>query len=138
MRDQVKKVNYCYLTLPSRAGQGAKILGILREANINLLAFSGFPVKSGKAQVDLVPEDMAKLLRVAKKNDWRLSKTKRGFVVQGSDRIGAVAGHLQKLADAKINVTALDALASGKGQYGMILWVKQKDYNHAAKVLGAK
>ena len=32
----------------------------------------------------------------------------------------------------------VDAVSAGKGRYGMILWVKAKDYGRAAKALGAK
>ena len=138
MADRVKMVNYVYLTVPNRAGQGAKVLGALREADVNLLAYTGFPGKGGKAQLDLVPENMAKLRRVAKKQGWRLSTVKRGFLIQGGDQIGAVHRHIDKLASNKVNVTAADAVAAGKGRYGMILWVKPKDYARAAKVLKAK
>jgi hypothetical protein len=138
MADRVRKASYCYLTVPNRAGQGAKILNEIKLAGVNLLAYSGFPVKGGKAQLDLVAENMAKLRRVAKKNDWRMSKLKKGFVIQGKDEIGAVHRHVQKLADQRISVTAADAVSAGKGRYGMILWVKPKDYNRAARILKAK
>jgi hypothetical protein len=138
MADRVRKVNYCYAKVSARAGQGAAILGALREAGVSLLAFSGFPVGGGKAQLDLVSNDMAAVRRVARKGGWRLSKNKRGFLVQGGDQVGACHRQLQKLADQKINVTAADAVAAGKGRYGMILWVKPKDYARAARVLGAK
>ncbi|UCC74613.1 MAG: hypothetical protein JSV86_08715 [Gemmatimonadota bacterium] len=138
MADRVKKVNYVYVTVPNRAGQGAKLLGELREAGVNLLAYSGFPGKGGKAQLDLIPEDMAALKRVAKKQGWRLSKAKKGFLVQGNDAVGAVHRHIDKLAANRINITAADAVAAGKQRYGMILWVKPKDYSRAARVLKAK
>jgi len=138
MADRVRKANYCYVTVTGRAGQGAKVLGALSEAGVNLLAFSGFPVKGGKAQLDLLAPDTAAVRRVAKKNDWRLSATKKAFLVQGEDQTGAVYRHIQKLADEKINVTAADAVAAGKGRYGMLLWVKPKDYARAARVLNAK
>lgn len=138
MADRVKKVNYVYVTVPNRAGQGAQVLGELREAGVNLLAYSGFPGKSGKAQLDLIPESMSELRRVAKKKGWRLSKAKRGFLVQGSDQVGSVHRHIDKLAANKINITAADAVAAGKKRYGMILWVKPKDYARAARVLRAK
>ncbi len=35
-------------------------------------------------------------------------------------------------------VTAVDAAAAGKGRYGMILWVKPKNYARAARALGAR
>ena len=138
MADRVKKINYCYVKVPSRAGQGARILAELREAGVNLLAFTGFPDKGGKSQLDLIPENMTALRRVARENGWRLSKVKKGFLITGSDAIGVAHRHLDKLANNRINVTAADAVSAGKGRYGMILWVKAKDYNRAARALRAK
>ena len=138
MADRVKKVTYCYVKIPNRAGQGDRILGELERAGVNLLALSGFPAGGGKTQFDLIPESMADLKRVARKNRWKLSRTKKGFVVYGGDRIGAVHRHHHKLAKAGINVIAADAVMAGGGRYGMILWVKPKDYARAARVLGAK
>jgi hypothetical protein len=138
MADRVKKVSYCYVRVPNRAGQGQKVLGKLREEGVNLLAYSGFPTKGGKAQLDFIPEDVVALRRVARKNGWRLSKAKKGFLVTGQDRLGAVDRHIGRLADAKISVTAADAVMAGKGRYGMILWVKPKYYARAARALGAK
>ena len=138
MADRVRKVSYCYLTVPRRSGHGARVLGELKDAGVSLQAFSGFPTKGGKAQLDLVTDNMAGVRRVARKNHWRLSKTKKGFLVQGADTVGAVERHTRRLADTKISVTAADAVAAGKGRYGMVLWVKPKDYSRAAKALGAK
>ena len=136
--DRVKKVSYCYPIVPNRAGQGARVLGELSDAGIDLLAYSGFPVGGGRSQLDLVVDDIGPLRRVARKNGWRLSKVKKGFLIQGSDKVGAVNRHLQKLADAKINVTAADGVSAGQGRYGMILWVKPRDYARAARALGAR
>lgn len=138
MADRVRKVRYCYITIPNRAGQGVKVLGAIKEAGVNLLAYSGFPMKGGKAQLDFVVESTARLARLAKKNGWRLSKPKRGFLTQGDDKVGAVHRHIQRLADQKISITAAQAVSAGKGRYGMILWVKAKDYSRAAKALRAK
>jgi hypothetical protein len=138
MADRVLKANYCYLTLSNRAGQGEKVLGELKDAGVNLLAFTAFPIKGGKAQVDLVAENLTSLKRVARKNGWRLSKTKKGFLIQGDERIGAVHRQVKKLADEKINITAADAMCAGKGRYGMLMWVKPKDYARAARILKAK
>ena len=138
MPDRVRKVNYCYPVVPNRAGQGARILSEISSAGINLLAYSGFPVGSGKSQLDFVVDELGPLRRVARKNGWRLSKPKKGFLIQGSDQVGAVHRHLQKLADAKINITAADAVSAGQGRYGMLLWVKPRDYARAARALGAR
>ncbi len=138
MADRVRKVNYAYVTVPNRAGQGEKILGELRQAGLNMLAFSAFPARARTSQIDIVAENMAALRRIAKKNAWRLSKVKKGFLVQGKDEVGTVHRHVRKLATQKVNVIAADAVCAGKGRYGMILWVKPTDYGRAARLLGAK
>ena len=138
MSYRVRKVNYCKLMVSSRAGQGAKVLSAVREAGISMQAFSGFPVGGGKAQVDLVSDDIASIRRLAKKERWRLSDTKKAFLVQGSDEIGAIHKVIKKLADEKINITAADAVAAAGGRYGMIMWVKPKDYRRATRILKAK
>jgi hypothetical protein len=132
-----KKVRYVALKVPSRAGQGAAVLDAVAKAGINLLAFTGFP-EGGRAQIDLVTDDVGKLRRVAKAEGWRVSPVKRGFVIQGRDRVGAVHRQLAKLARAGVNVTAVDAVSAGRGRFGMVLWVKPRDQAKAARALGAR
>ncbi len=138
MADRVRKINYCYTKVSARAGQGAALLSKLRDAGVDLLAFTGFPIGGGEAQLDFVSNDMAGVRRVVRKEGLRLSKTKKGFLVQGSDEVGACHRQLKKLADKRINVTAVDALAAGRKRYAMILWVKPKDYARASRALRAK
>jgi len=68
---------------------------------VNLLAFSGFPEGRG-AQMDFSPTDTAAFKSVAKANKWKLVGPKHGFVIQGDDRVGAIADIVGTLADAKI------------------------------------
>ena len=138
MADRVRRVSYAYVMVPNRPGQGARITDELREAGVNLLAYTAFPTRGGKAQVDLIAEDLGTIRRIARRNGWRLSDARKGFLVQGDDRVGAVHKLLKKLADQKINVTAADAVTAGKGRYGMLLWVRPKDYARAAAALRAK
>ncbi len=138
MADRVRKVNYCYVKVPHRAGQGVALLGALRDANVSLLAFSGFPFKAGISQLDLVAAKLGPVRRVAKKLGLRVSKPKKAFLIQGKDRLGAVHKHMRKLKDQKINITAAHAVCAGNGRYGMILWVKQGQYARAARALNAK
>ncbi len=75
--------------------------------------------------------------RVARQNGWRVSKVKKGFLITGNDQLGAAHRHISRLGSAGINITAADAVAAGKGRYGMILWVRPNQYNRAARVLKA-
>jgi hypothetical protein len=136
MTDTVRKVDYFYIEAPNKPGEGAKVLSALQELGVNLLAFSGFP-QGRRAQIDFVPEDAAKFKAAARKAGLKLSPRKTCFLVQGEDRIGAVAEIMRKLSEVGINVTAIDAVGAGEGRYGAILWVDPAAVRKAAKVLGA-
>lgn len=136
MADTVRVVDYFYVMVPQRPGVGAALLAELRQAGVNLLAFSGFPSGRG-AQIDFVPEDPAAFRAAAKKAKWKLTGPKRALLVMGDDRSGVVADLMQRLADAKINVTAIDAVCAGSGRYGAILWTAPRDVTRTARRLGA-
>ena len=85
MTDSVRKADYFYVEVANQAGAGATYLKALREAGVNLLAFTGFP-SGRKAQIDFIPEDTTAFRAAAKKNKWKLSVRKTVFLVQGDDR----------------------------------------------------
>ena len=135
MADTVKKVEYRYLTVPDRAGEGGRVLAALRDAGVNLVAVHAFP-SGGAAQFDLVAEDSAALEQAATQAGLQLSPKKSALLVQGDDRPGAVVALLEKLGNEGINVTALDAVVAGGGRFGGLIWVDQNDVDRAARVLG--
>jgi hypothetical protein len=136
MPDIVQRVEYFYVQVPDRPGEGARYLTALSEAGINLLAFSGFPEGRG-SQLDFVPVDPAAFRGFARRSKWKVTGPRRAFLLSGEDRVGVIAEVYGKLAAAKINVTALDAVCAGAGRYGAILWVAARDYRKAATRLGA-
>jgi hypothetical protein len=137
MADTVRGVDYYYVTVPDAPGEGQRILSALKDSGVNLLAFLGFPLGGGQSQIDLVPEDAESLREAAEEAGVMLSEAKRALLIQGGDRVGAVADTLAKLAQANVNVTAAAATGAGSGRYGMIVWVAPTDYERAAAVLGA-
>jgi hypothetical protein len=137
MADTVRSVEYYYVTVPDTPGEGQRVLSALRDSGVNLHAFLGFPLGGGQAQIDLVPEEPDSLREAADRSGIALSEAKRAFLIQGDDRVGAVAETTAKLAEAGINLTAAAATAAGSGRYGMIAWVAPADYERAAEVLGA-
>ncbi len=135
MAETIRRVDYFYILTPDKPGEGARALATLREAGINLLAFTGFPKGRG-SQLDFVPADPAAFVQAAKKARWKLSPRKTAFLIEGEDRVGALADIAARLAAAKINVTATDAICAGAGRYGALIWVKPRDVKRAAQALG--
>ncbi|HEX2493415.1 MAG TPA: hypothetical protein VHK24_06530 [Steroidobacter sp.] len=138
MANEIRQTSYVYITTPNKAGEAARVFRALRDGGISLLASVGFPAGRAKAQIDLVTDDLDALKSVAKKQKWKLSRVKRAFLVEGADVVGAALEPLDKLAEAKINITAVAGVAGGDGRYGMIFWVEPRDYRRAAKLLGAQ
>ena len=132
----VKTAEYFYLEVPERAGEGARVLGTLRDAGVNLLAVSGFPA-GRRAQIDLIPEEPAAFRATAKKAGWKVTGPKKVFLIDGEDRMGVMADVMERLAAAKINVIASQAVCAGAGRFGAILWVAPRDVKRAAKALEA-
>lgn len=137
MADTVRGIDYYYVTVPDAPGEGQRILSSLKDGGVNLLAFLGFPLGGGKSQIDLVPEDPESLRDAAQRAGITLSGAKPAFLIQGDDRVGAVADVTAKLAEANINLTAAAAASAGSGRYGMIVWVPAAEYERAAEALGA-
>ena len=133
----IRKADYYTMNVSQRPGAGAKLLGAMKAAGVNLLAFTGFP-SGGGAQVDFIPENSVTFRQAAKKAGLRISKRKTVFLARGDDRVGALTGVLGRLAAAKINLVSLSAVTAGKRRYGMVFWVKKKDIARTSRLLGAR
>jgi predicted amino acid-binding ACT domain protein len=134
MAETVQLVEYFYVQVPDKPGEGARLLAQLKEAGVNLLAFSGFPA-ARKGQLDFVPEDAKAFKAAARQAKWHLSPAKKVFLITGDDRVGVGADLLGKLAAAKLNILASHAITAGAGRFGMLLWVKPGDVRKAARAL---
>jgi hypothetical protein len=129
------KLDYYSVVVPNKPGKGAHLLATLKEAGVNFVAVWGYPVGKSKARFDLVAEDPALLKKAAKQLKIDLGKKRTAFQITGADHPGAVAEILAKLADKKINVEAIQAVAAGAGVFGAVLQVDPDDVKKAAKAL---
>jgi hypothetical protein len=136
MSEMIRKVDYYYTTTADKPGEGTRLLTVLKQAGVGLLAVHGFP-SARKAQIDFIPTDPAAFVAAAKSAKIKLSKAKTAFLVEGEDRAGAMADVMARLSAIKINVTAISGVCAGMGRYGAILWVKARDVKKAAAALGA-
>src|SRR3989338_1242952 len=97
MADTIRSVDYFYVTVPDKPGEGARVLGALRDAGVNLRVYSGFPA-GRRSQLDFVPADPAAFRAVAKGLKLKVAGPKRAFLIEGGDRGGAGGGSRGKRA----------------------------------------
>src|SRR5437899_11291555 len=101
MPDTIRRVSYYYTTISDKPGEGARLLETMRSAGVNLLAFHAFP-SARKAQVDFVPADAVAFMAAAKDAKIKLSKPKTAFLIDGDDRVGALAGILARSEERRV------------------------------------
>jgi len=138
MPDEIRRIDYYDVTVADKPGEAARILTALEAAGVNLIAFSGFPQGSRKAQLDFMAEDGAVFKKAARAAGLKLGPRKTGFLVQGEDHAGAAAAIARRLSEAGINLTSLQTICAGGGRFGGLFWVKPPDVRKAAGALGAK
>ena len=131
-----QRIPYFMANLEDRPGELLKIMQDLKSKNINLAGVWGFATSPGRAQMYAVAKNPDKL-RNAWKASGLLAEEGSGFFVKGPDRVGALLKTLEALANAGVNINAIDAVAVG-GQFGSFIWVNPADVQRAAEVLGAK
>jgi hypothetical protein len=137
MAEKIRQVVHYTATIPNQVGAGARVLGALRHAGVNLIALWGYPYRSGRARIEFIPENGAKFAAAAKRAGLKLSRKQMAIFVSGNDRPGAVASVLEKLAAARVSVDAVQAVCGGAGRYGAVVYLSPTATRKAAKVLGA-
>ena len=135
MGDTVRRVEYFSIEVPDRPGEAFRVLQAFVSAGINLLVCNAHNI-GDRARVDVVPDDAAAFGEAAAKAGLAFVAARTGFLIQGQDRPGALAQNLKLLANAGINVAGIDAMGTGGGRWGAILWIEPEDVTRAGRTLG--
>ena len=135
MANEIRRVDYYYTTVHDRPGEAYKLLNELARQGINLLAFTAVPTGPVRTQLALFPEQGAKLEAVATRAGMELDGPYRALLVQGDDRMGALAEIHEKLMRARVNVYASTAVTDGKGCFGYLIYVRADEIDRAASAL---
>lgn len=138
MAFQVRRAEYFYTTVPNEPGQALKLLNLLSEKGINLLAFTAVPFGPNVTQISLFPDNVAEALNEARKARWKLEGPYAALLVQGDDALGSLSAVHAKLGAAKVNIYASSGVADGQGGYGYVIYVKGEDYDAALKALDVR
>jgi hypothetical protein len=119
-----------------RPGEAYALLSRVAAAEVNLLAFDAIPLGPDHTQLVLYPEDVDRLAEVAEKGGLVFQGPTRAFLIEGDDRLGALADVHSSLSDAHINVYRSSGVTDGRGGFRYILHVKPEDWAAASAALG--
>ena len=135
MAFQVRRVDYYYTMVKDEPGAAYRILTQLAELGVDLLAFSAVPIGPSRAQLAMFPADDATLVKAAKDAGMALDGPHHALLVQGDDELGALASVHARLYEAGIDVYASSGVADGRGSYGYVVYVREDQFESAAKAL---
>jgi hypothetical protein len=138
MASAIRRAEYFYTTVKDMPGAAFMFLEHLAGEGVNLLAFAAVPLGPESAQFTLFPEDEGALLRAARNAGFALDGPHTALLIQGSDRLGALAEIHSVLYRAGVNVYAATAVTDGKGDYGYIVYVRPTDVDTALGALGQR
>ena len=132
----VRRVAYFQATVRDQPGEAYKLLSQFVNQGINLLAFTAVPAGPSSTQLTIFPEDPERLSHTAKQAGLELAEPGLALLVQGDDRLGALADIHGKLFEANVNVYASSGVTDGRGGYGYVLYVRPDEYERAAAAIG--
>jgi hypothetical protein len=138
MADTVRSAVHYTVDIENSVGAGAKVLGQLRDNDVNLVAAWGYATGSGKAKLEIVPDDADGFTAAAKALGLQIGAPVTVFYLTGADRRGALADALDKLAAANVGLEATQAVSDGSGGFGAIFYVDAKDVQRAGTALDAQ
>jgi hypothetical protein len=137
MADTIRSVAHYTVDIENNVGAGAKVLGQLRDNDVNLIAAWGYATGSGKAKLEVVPDDADGFAAAAKTLGLQIGAPVTVFYLTGADRLGALADTLEKLAAANVGLEATQAVSDGSGGFGAVFYVDPKDLQRAGTALNA-
>ena len=135
MAFDIRRVEYFYTTVRDQPGEAYKVLSLLASLGINLLAVTAVPFGPMNTQLTIFPEDGGQLRSEAQKSGLKLEGPQPALLVQGDDKLGALAEVHMKLYEADVNIYASSGVSDGKGSYGYIIYVRPDDYEKAVTAL---
>ncbi len=135
MKARIRSVPYYYARIEGDPDQAYTWLEELASAKVDLLAFSALPYGPNHVEVTLFPVDRRELERSALARGVELVGPYHAFLIQGDDRLGALAEIHKDLRDTGVKVYASTGVTDGQGRFGYIVYVRELDFEAAERVL---
>lgn len=135
MAHEIRRVDYFYTTVTDVPGEAYKLLSLLADLGIPLLAFNSLPIGPNLTQFTLFPADAGQLRVLGTRAGLKLDGPHPALLVQGDDVLGSLSGIHEQLYAANVNVYASAGVTSARGSYGYIIYVRPEQFDSAAQAL---
>lgn len=135
MANSIRRAEYFHATIGDQPGEAYRVLSALEGLGVDLLAFTAVPVGPDRTQLTLFPAEPSKMMSEADKAHMELDGPHAALLLQGDDELGALVSVHEKLYRADVNVYAGTCVADGHGKYGYVIYVREDDFERAAKTL---
>lgn len=132
----IRGVEYYYANVRDELGSAYRVLAMLADLGVNLLAFTAVPSGPDVAQFALFPDDASKLIVQARASGLPLDGPHHALLVQGDDELGALASVHQRLVDAGVDIFASSGVTDGRGSFGYLVYVREDQFEKSATALG--
>ena len=130
-----RTVEYFYTRVEDEPAKTYELLASLASEDINLLAFSAVPFGPNHIELTLFPDQPRQLLRLAEKLKWSFTGPQHACLVQGDDRLGALAEIQKKLLQAGVKIYASSGVTDSSGHFGYVIYFKEGDHQRATEAL---
>ncbi len=120
------------IELPDRPGELARLASRFRAADVNLLGLWGYG-GAGCARLYCVPERADQFRNFVDSIELNVTEGST-FFMTGVDHGGALVERLDQIAQAGINLQAIEAVRLGE-QFGCFIWARPEDWKTLAAVL---
>jgi len=131
----VRAVEYFYTRVENEPGKAYELLARLASEDISLLAFSAVPFGPNHVELTIFPDQSGYLQAFFAASGWTLTGPQHAILIQGDDRLGALADIHKKLQEAGVRVYASSGVTDGHGRFGYVIYTKEGDHLAAAKAL---
>lgn len=132
----IHRVEYFHCCVQDRPGEAYRLLSLLAESGVNLLAFTAIPHGPVRTELTLFPESASQFQSTAARAGLEVDGPHHALLAQGDDVLGAFAGVHEKIYEAGVNVASASGVTDGKGSYGYVIYIRPEDFEKAAAALG--
>ena len=136
MAFNIQKADYFNTSVKDQPSEAYKLLNMLAERGIKLLAFTAVPTCPMHAQLTIFPDDSAKMQKEAERVGMTLDGPHPAFMVQGDNDLEALADIHMKLFDENINIYASSGVSDGSGCFGYVIYIKPDEFKRSSETLG--